>query len=291
MSLSDAQLKKLSKGGSIQLRHDQIVGSGIDIRKLSAETQKKLKKAWNSNKGMRLKLNSDEIEGSGLNFKKMAKSGAKMAKKGIKEVNEVLKDAGKDSIQEQLIKKHIIDPDLQSALIKKADEKLGGRGILGKKVDKLLKNAGVKKLAYKAGDALKPVIQEGINTASQMGSIMAPEFAPVISSSSAVANDYLDKPSAYQKKSGWKRGMKVGMMGGVQDAMLPTGSGFAKPASTGYGFSRPASMGGAVAKQPEELREVGLSSKTLLAPNHPALVHPFFRRNIWLLVRMDGRYR
>ena len=90
MSLSDAQLKKLAKGGSVQLRHDLIVGSGIDIRKLSAETQKNMKKAWNSNKGMRLKLAPEEIEGSGLNLKKMAKSTAKMAKKGVKEVNEVL---------------------------------------------------------------------------------------------------------------------------------------------------------------------------------------------------------
>ncbi len=89
MSLSDAQLRKLAKGGSIQLRHDQIIG-GLNIRKLSLETQKKMKKAWNSNKGMRLKLAPEEIEGSGLNLKKMAKSTAKMAKKGVKEVNEVL---------------------------------------------------------------------------------------------------------------------------------------------------------------------------------------------------------
>ncbi len=100
-----------------------------------------------------------------------------------------------DSIQAQLIKKNIIDPDLQSALIKKADEKLGGRGILGNKVDQLLKKAGVKKLAYTAGDALKPVIQEGIQKASEMGSIMAPALAPALASASSVASDYLDNPS------------------------------------------------------------------------------------------------
>jgi hypothetical protein len=117
MSLSDAQLRKLAKGGSIQLRHDQIVGCGLDMRKLSADSQKKFQKAWNAKKGLRLKLAPEEIEGSGLNFKKMAKSTAKMAKKGLKETNEVLKDAGMDSIQSQLIKKHIVDPDLRSALI------------------------------------------------------------------------------------------------------------------------------------------------------------------------------
>ncbi len=137
----------------------------------------------------------------------MAKSTAKMAKKGVKEVNEVLKEAGMDSIQAQLIKKNIIDPDLQSALIKKADEKLGGRGILGKKVDKLLKKAGVKKLAYKTGDVLKPVVQQGIQKAAEMGSIMAPALAPVLASASSVATDYLDNPSDYQNKSGWKRGL------------------------------------------------------------------------------------
>ena len=162
---------------------------------------------------------------------------------------------------------------------------LGGRGILGKKFDKLLKKGGVKKLAYKVGDALKPVVQQGIETASQVGSVMAPGLAPVLASASSVASDYLDNPSDYQKKSGWKRGLKVGLMGGVQDA---TGSGFARPASMGYGFARPASMGGAVVPhQPQELREVGLSSRTLLPPNHPALTHPFFPQR-FMATRADG---
>jgi hypothetical protein len=80
MSLSNGQLRKLLKGGYVQLRNDQIVGSGLCMLKLLLETQKKMKKAWNANKGMRLKLAPEEIEGSGLNFKKMAKSTTKMTK-------------------------------------------------------------------------------------------------------------------------------------------------------------------------------------------------------------------
>ena len=145
-----------------------------------------------------------------------------------------------------------------------------------------MKKGGVKKLVYKAGDALKPVVQQGIQTAAQMGSIMAPEFAPALNSLSAVANNYLDKPSDFQGKNGWKKAINVGAMGGI------SGSGFARPASMGYGFAKPASMGGAVVPhQPQELREVGLSSRTLLPPNHPALTHPFLPQR-YMAPRVEG---
>lgn len=78
----------------------------------------------------------------------------------------------------------------------------GGAGIFGKRGDALLKKAGIKKFAYKAGTALKPLAMDLIDKGATAASMYAPEFAPVIGLASSAAKQYLDKPSSLQSKKG-----------------------------------------------------------------------------------------
>jgi len=78
----------------------------------------------------------------------------------------------------------------------------GGAGIFGKRGDALLKKAGIKKFAYKAGTAVKPLAMELIDKGAAAASMYAPEFAPVIGLASSAAKQYIDKPSSLQSKKG-----------------------------------------------------------------------------------------
>ena len=270
MPLSQAQLKKLANGKSVQLKHCDITGCGLDIRRLALDTQKKIHKAWSSGKGIRLALGDEEVEGSGLgSFKKMAKSAAKVAKKGVQESNAVFKDAGMDSIQSQLIQKASakagLNPELQSALIARADEAVG-EGVFGKKFDKHLKKAGIKKIAYKMGDVAKPLVQKAISDVATAVGTYIPGAAPLANMASKVATDYMDEPDKYQTKDGWKEALKTAV----------SGQGFAGRSYSGSGFARPSSVGGMLrprVSQPLALKEVSLSSRTSLPIGHPALMN------------------
>jgi len=77
-----------------------------------------------------------------------------------------------------------------------------GEGIFGKKFDKVLKKAGVKKALYKAGDKLKPVAKDVIRTGASALALTNPGLAPLIAPATALATDYLDRPTYYQKKKG-----------------------------------------------------------------------------------------
>ena len=66
MPLSAAQLSKLRRGLPIQLKHEQIIDSGIDYQKLNAKKSKAIAKAYHSGKGCRVCLDKEEIEGCGF---------------------------------------------------------------------------------------------------------------------------------------------------------------------------------------------------------------------------------
>ena len=96
--------------------------------------------------------------------------------------------------------------------MKEANPDIAGQGIFGKKFDKFLKKAGIKKAVYDVGDVLKPyakgAITAGLATgATALGGI-APELIPFLPAGvaglSSMAHDYLDNPSKYQGKSGIK---------------------------------------------------------------------------------------
>lgn len=72
-----------------------------------------------------------------------------------------------------------------------------GSGIFGKTGDKLLKKAGVKHLAYKVGDIVKPHLKTAINSALASATASNPMLAPVAYGASHLASDFLDHPSKY----------------------------------------------------------------------------------------------
>ena len=77
-----------------------------------------------------------------------------------------------------------------------ANRSIKGEGIFGKKADNFLKKHGVKKLAYAVGSAVKPFAQKAITTLGQAGEAYLPGVSSMLAST---ANDYLDRPEAYQK--------------------------------------------------------------------------------------------
>jgi hypothetical protein len=91
---------------------------------------------------------------------------------------------------------------------------IGGEGIFGKRADKAMKKAGVKKLIYKTGAALKPLAMEAIDAA---GAAAAAYGVPpsVIALATKETKGYIDKPEDYQTKKGQnallKRTGKVAM--------------------------------------------------------------------------------
>jgi hypothetical protein len=77
-----------------------------------------------------------------------------------------------------------------------ANKSITGSGIFGKKADNFLKKHGVKKLAYAVGSAVKPFAQKAISSLGAIGDTYAPGLGTL---ASQTANDYLDRPEAYQK--------------------------------------------------------------------------------------------
>ena len=79
LNLSDAQLHKLHKGETVQIKNNQM-GTGREF-KLHPENAKKIVKALKNGTGVRLSVSEAEISGSGVFGKKADKW---MKKKGIK---------------------------------------------------------------------------------------------------------------------------------------------------------------------------------------------------------------
>ena len=105
----------------------------------------------------------------------------------------------------------------QHAEFKRAQPELAGQGIFGKKFDRLLQKAGIKKIAYAAGDALKPLAKAGITAgltagATALGAVQ-PELVPFLPAGvaglSGLAYDYLDNPSKYQSGFSGVKGKPV----------------------------------------------------------------------------------
>jgi hypothetical protein len=90
----------------------------------------------------------------------------------------------------------------QHAALRETQPEMAGKGIFGKKFDRALKKAGIKKLAYKVGDVLKPhaknLITAGMTAGATALGAMQPELIPIIAPATAgltkIAHDYLDKP-------------------------------------------------------------------------------------------------
>lgn len=74
---------------------------------------------------------------------------------------------------------------------------LSGRGIFGKRFDKSLKKAGIKKIAYQVGDAAKPLVKQAIKQGLDAGVMAldsyAPEMAPFTQIGANALNKQIDK--------------------------------------------------------------------------------------------------
>lgn len=78
---------------------------------------------------------------------------------------------------------------------------IGGEGIFGKKADKLMKKAGIKKLVYKTGAALKPLAMEAIDAAATAATAYGVPPS-VVELAKKETKGYIDKPEKYQTKKG-----------------------------------------------------------------------------------------
>lgn len=107
---------------------------------------------------------------------------------------------------EELELNRSLSPEMHMRL-RETQPEIAGQGIFGKKFDKMLKKAGIKKLAYKVGDELKPAVKGLITSGLAAGTAglsayapaLAPVLAPMAGMAGSMASDYLDNPSKYQK--------------------------------------------------------------------------------------------
>jgi len=126
-------------------------------------------------------------------------------------------------------------------------EELKGEGIFGKKFDRALKKAGVKKAIYKAGDKLKPIAKEITKTAvsSVITPVLGDEAGDVIEEQ---VDKFYDKPNKFYSQfsgSGTPRypvieERRMGVLGG--NLLMSSADGGIHPAllpqsdSAFYGF-------------------------------------------------------
>lgn len=83
-----------------------------------------------------------------------------------------------------------------------ANKMVEGSGIFGKKADKWMEKKGIKKFAYKAASAVKPLALDLIDQGATAATMYAPQLAPVIGLASNAAKQYIDKPETLQSKKG-----------------------------------------------------------------------------------------
>jgi hypothetical protein len=88
-----------------------------------------------------------------------------------------------------------------------ANREIGGEGIFGKQFDKLLKKGGIKKGAFAAAEALKPVVKQAIKEGVKN---VPPKYRPAAEAAAAMATKYMDDPDKYQSAKGAAELAKVG---------------------------------------------------------------------------------
>ena len=126
----------------------------------------------------------------------------------------VVQDSQWDALNRAFLKNKGVQIALSPAEIE-ANRSVEGEGIFGKKFDKALKKAGVKKVVYKMGAIVKPLVDEAIDKGAMAATMFAPQLAPAIEAAQATAKQYLDKPQSLQGKKGVKelkaRALKAGL--------------------------------------------------------------------------------
>jgi len=169
----------------------------------------------------------------------------------------------------------------QHAELRKSQPEMAGQGIFGKKFDKLLKKAGIKDIAYKVGDALKPLAKAGISAgltagATALGGVQ-PELIPFLPAGvaglSGLAHDYLDNPSKYQR--GFS-GIKGSPVRSLAEKAIKTGLNdrLNKELGTNYDYLSRAGIENALMSQMgADMTTDQIVARDLLNPNQHILGH------------------
>lgn len=124
-----------------------------------------------------------------------------------------------------------------------AVQELEGSGIFGKAGDKVMKKLGIKKIAYKVGDMVKPLVKKalGYGIEALVDAIVAsqPEFAPFRIGAIAVAKnleeDFLDHPGKYQDALSSRSKAEALIKQKVKDFLVASAKGYATAGMAGKG--------------------------------------------------------
>lgn len=131
---------------------------------------------------------------------------------------------------------------------------LAGQGIFGKKFDKSLKKAGIKKLAYQVGDAAKPLVKQGIKQGLDAGVMAlnsyAPEMAPFTQIGANALNKQIDKKidghGFRQLRNDAYNKLHDNILSGDMDAMSIKQRFMGKGLGGGMGYGLGTGLGGSI---------------------------------------------
>lgn len=236
ISASPGQLSKLRRGHNVRIKR----GEGFNLI-VHPERYNIVAKAFRSNKGVQLALTPEE---------------------------------------QQMNKAYSQSPEMAQQL-HAASEELGaapvatGSGIFGSYGDKLMKQAGVRDIAYKLGDLAKPAVKAGIASALTAGGAalgaVQPELIPFIPggvlAGSYLAGDYLDHPSRYQGKSGTKHKHAAKSMA-QQAVHNELNNQLNEHLGTNYGYMGRAGLDNAVSNMAAaKLAQVGIDARVAQSPH------------------------
>ena len=163
----------------------------------------------------------------------------------------------------------------QHTELQEAQPEMAGQGIFGKKFDKALKKAGIKKLAYRLGDEYKPMAKAGITAglasgATALGAVQ-PELVPFLPAGvgalSGLAYDYLDNPNKYQRGFSGIKGKPVKSLA-EQAVKARLNEKLNEQLGTNYDYMNRAGLENALAQQASaELNKASIAPRFVQTPD------------------------
>lgn len=176
---------------------------------------------------------------------------------------------------EELEMNRAMSPE-QHLAYKKANPDIAGQGIFGPKFDRMLSKAGLKKLAYKFGDEVKPLAKAGIlagltSGATALGAsnpALIPYLPMGVAGITNVAYDYLDNPDKYHGKSGVRQARKARTLAG-QVAQSKLNQALNEELGTNYDYMGRAGLEQAAAAQASAMLNKDSIGTRLEQPPNP----------------------
>jgi len=241
IAASQAQLNKLRRGHKVRIKQ----GEGFNLV-VHPSRYNIVARAFRSGKGTEIALSPEEQRVNAI---------YSQSPEVASQIHSMSEDAGAEPVAE-------------------------GKGIFGSYGDKLMKQAGVRDIAYKLGDYVKPAVKAGITTALTAGGAalgaVQPELIPLIPggvlAGSYLAGDYLDNPSRYQGKSGTKH-VNAAKSSAQQAVHNELNDQLNQQLGTNYGYMGRAGLDNAVANmQAAQLSHAGIDARSVIPTQH-GLMH------------------